>query len=456
MGHYRPDNGDFADDDTIEITNLPRDGIAQGQEQSEPQPNERQTISLRARPHRKQALIRNSIVGGIAGGALILFLVMLLTGTPWQHAFSIFLSPTPTPASLSGDNFFYFQDLPSWGTVTLDGQRLDAIPTTQNHPPLALASGQYQLVWQASPFLPYRCTLIVPPGPPPLSVGRHSCLVGATMLQFNNRPINAIFMPISLTQLPSEPRTELVKATQALLNTQQETAIIPAGDYYLGMDGTQRASFAFQAVQHYILDTNSTQPPTCTGFGPTKNCSIGIQDCRLFCTLPPSSPGIWQVAAIFHSEWDYAPLPGSHNKPPIASAEQDEQFVTLQIHRLHNGWLVSFVKSADNFDNIKCVTSEQELSVPNASKYEPISISQAALNYAFVSAPGNNIDCLAAIWIGNDSLTGATGSPSAWLVERFGVLESGNEEAHHIWPQLPLATHSIQQIAAQVAQNAKL
>lgn len=279
------------------------------------------------------------------------------------------------------------------------------------------------------------------------------------MAQFKNRPINAIFMPISLTQLPNQQRTALITATQALLNTQQETATIPAGDYYLGPDGTQRATFPFQATQHYILDTDSNQPPTCTGFGPTKSCSIGIEDCRLFCTLqqtPSGSADIWRVAAIFHSEWDYAPLPGSHNKPPIASAEQDEQFVMLQIHWLNDGWQVSFVKSADNFDAIKCVSSEQELSAPNASKYEPVSISQAALNYAFVSAPGNNIDCLAAIWVGSDSLTGATGSPSAWLVERFGVLESGNDEAHHIWPQLPLATHSIQQIAAQIAQNAKL
>lgn len=455
MSHYSRDDNNFADDDAIEITNLPLDGATQGQEQ----PDERQRISLRARRDRKQTLVRNSIVGSIAGCALIIFLMMLLTDTPWQHAFSIFLPPTATPSSTSTDNLFYFQNLPSWGTVTLNGQPLSHIPTVQEYPPLQLATGQYKLVWQASPFLPYRCTLLVPPGPPPPSVGKNSCLVGTTMSQFGNRAINAIFIPISLTQLPGQQRTELIMATQALLNTQQETAIIPTGDYYLGPHGAQRATFPFQATQHYILDVDSNQPPTCTGFGPTKSCSIGIQDCRLFCTLqqiPSRTSAIWRVAAIFHSKWNYTPLPGSHNKPPISSAEQDEQFVMLQIHWLQNGWQVSFIKNINNFDNIKCVTSEQELASPNAPQYEPISIAQVALNYAFVSTPGNNIDCLTAIWIGSDSLTGATNSPSAWLIERFGVLESGNNEAHHIWPHLPVATPPIQRVAAQVARNAKL
>lgn len=464
MGRYSDHDhpNEFEDDDIIEIIDIPQDAVMPEQDfpkkPSETSPLEVQRISLRARRDPKKAALRNSIVGGITGIALLVLLIFVLADTPWQQAFSIFL-PARQTLSTGAKSFFYFQGLPSWGTVSLNGRPLNTIPMPSTHTPLSLIPGQYLLTWQAIPFRSYRCLLVVPPGSPSSSEHRDSCLIGATMFQFDYQPVNSIFIPISLLQLPDHPRSELIMTTQNLLNTLQTTSIIPAGDYYLGTNGVPtQAPFAFQATHRYILDTNINQPATCTGFGPTKSCAIGIQDCRLFCTLPADNTtttdqNMWRVAAIFHSEWDYTALPRSHQKPPIASAVQDEQFITLRIRWLGNGWQVSFVQSVDNFDDIRCVTSEQELSTPD---YQPLTVGEANLNFVFVSTPTNTIDCLTAVWVGNDSITGATVSPSAWLVERFGVLESGNTTAHHIWPQLPQAIPPVQSIAAQIALEVRL
>src|SRR5690242_8475024 len=96
---------------------------------------------------------------GIGVVAFILFAI-INDMLPEQHPANV-VSPVPSPRTNVG--FFYFQELPTWGTVLVDGQPLQQTPTIGTAAPIAIARGQHQLVWKAEPFQPFQCILQVPP-----------------------------------------------------------------------------------------------------------------------------------------------------------------------------------------------------------------------------------------------------------------------------------------------------
>src|SRR5206468_3777846 len=105
-------------------------------------------------------------------------------------------------------------------------------------------------------------------------------------------------------------RTSLSHAAQSLLDTLQSTEVVRPGERYVLAEDAhqiQTARTPLQATLHFLLDTDTRVPVSCSGLSLGEDCTIGDQDCRLFCTpLWPKTPGpAWDIAAIFHTTWQY-------------------------------------------------------------------------------------------------------------------------------------------------------
>lgn len=170
-------------------------------------------------------------------------------------------------------------------------------------------------------------------------------------------------------------RFELIQAVQSQLDTLQSTTIVQPGERYTLEEHPgqiRTATTLLRATLHFALDTNTRVPVICKGISLGEGCTIGGQDCRLFCTpLWPKTPGAaWDIAALFHSTWQYSTLDGK----PIASStaaaarpQREEQFVVLHVTWQQRHWQVGFEDQAlSSFDDPVCVATIG--SVGNVSK----------------------------------------------------------------------------------------
>jgi hypothetical protein len=426
------------DDEVVEISDLPQEGT--------PSPKKRQIRYLPgllfllrwSRRHRRfSALLTVSLVGL----ALLMLLGSVLPIQQMQEGKGLRAGQTPAP--LTGPDLFYFNPLPSWGTVELDEQPLAHVPVpiVGNEPPLRLPHGRHVLEWYAAPFEQQRCILFVPPQQ---GSGQTCTVTQAPSTAFAEHA-SLIILPVSLAQLPEKERTDLVHAAQSLLDTLQSTEMVQRGERYVLTEGSpqiQTASTPLQATLHFSLDTDTRIPVTCSGLSLGEGCTISGQDCRLFCTpLWPKTPGpAWDIAAIFHTTWQYTtpdgqPLEGSS---PTQRAAISAQFVTLHVTWTHGQWQVAFQnQGASSFDDPICVATIAEVGA-NPS-YHSVPGSSTALSWTYTSAYTAAGGCLAA----------AQGeqAPNVLLLRRFGVLLATNAEAHRLWPRLPVADSYEQQLA---------
>jgi hypothetical protein len=214
------------------------------------------------------------------------------------------LTPTPSPAAGLQNDLFYFKASPSWGYLTIDGHVVSPLPRMSVDRPLRLPPGQYVLVWRAAPFLAQRCTMTVPTKPgvdscrydPPIEVGIGSF---ASIITFSE----------SLNTLSTTQRALLIQAVQEELGimSQYSEMVQPGEPYALSSEIADAAHnpcrLTLQVVLCYAiaaqplkaslsfqLDMDTLQDSPCTTSGA---CSLGGQDCRLFCDAADIVGMLW-------------------------------------------------------------------------------------------------------------------------------------------------------------------
>lgn len=178
------------------------------------------------RQHRRVSVFGTVSLVGIA--------LMILAGSvlPFQQIREgKGLGPAPTPLPLSGPDLFYFNPLPSWGTVLLDGHPLAHVPVpiVRDEPPVRLPQGRHVLEWYAAPFAPQRCTLFVPT----LWSAEQMCNVTHAPSTALASSASLVTIPVSLAQLPQHERVALIQATQSLLDTLPSTEAVQPGEHYI-------------------------------------------------------------------------------------------------------------------------------------------------------------------------------------------------------------------------------
>ncbi|HEX6481508.1 MAG TPA: hypothetical protein VF043_21925 [Ktedonobacteraceae bacterium] len=471
------ENDQPQDDFEIEITNLDAQDqtIAGNKATSSPKPFIQSLNYQFLLRHRGLQLL---ITSGVVALAMLVILgstagirSLLSGGTE---------SPLPTPATSSRprNDLFYFQLNPPWGHLSIDGHTVARMPVDSTDPPLSLSPGQHKLLWQAAPFRPVSCILVVPVISNP-STCNHSQFTPEN----TNQLISIVELRVSTDLLPATRRTALLAATQAALDKEQHSQTVLAGESYavpseIAGPGHKACRLEkqvvlcftttkqqLQATLRFQLDTDITYGAPCSD---GQACSYNGFDCRLFCSLTdgqwPDSPPVvppasaWGVVVPVHSFWQFTTATGQvvagDEADNFVGGIENEHLVALEITWDGVAWRVSVLPAnSQGFFSVPVCDSALG-DAQNLVNNVIINNVQISTSYQFAYGNDPSAGCL--IEVAQEQVPYVTPTPTssppvmAYLLHRFGVLVAANAQAHHLWPFLPIADENEQHIVQQL------
>ena len=444
------------DDDVVEITHLHQDDEAG----SANTPRFFTQTWLLSPKYRKQKTIAAAMCMGLA------LLIVLFALTPVSRLFLGGSPPTVEPST----SYFGLDANPPWGSLSVDGKRV-ALFSRGAYTLFSLPPGQHTLTWHAAPFAPQQCRISVP-----LGSGRDTCQFPDAAPHLGGTISAYISFPTNLTMLSARQRTALIQAAQAVLDRQQSSETVQAGEVYAqtpAVSGTntrsctvvlQRAAICFaaahqplQATLRLQLDTGPSPAAPCANGA----CDSGNQDCRLLCDVPAfagsniiSSPTVWQASVLVQLLWQFTTRDGrvvEENQPDsFILGQQNALTVPLNITWNGMGWGVIPTSHSGSFgsDAPVCQAAVGDMYTLVLASAPPNTEPQ------LVPGPTPASGCLISIPPGS----GLHGTPMptppasmvAYVIQRFGVLLAVNAMAHRLWPFLPVADASTQHIAQQL------
>lgn len=451
MFEFNNDDSPLPGEQEIEISDVP--GIDSG---SGKVPLIRR-ISLAPRfssRQRRQQAITTGVVILIA-----LTILLAITSSVRNLVVTQFSGSSTKQEVLTGSNLFYFQDLPSWGTIYVDDKPLAKAPTVDSAPPTRLPTGFHRITWRAEPFKSLSCTLVIPPDPE-----RQSCTTRATGTNEYTRDATLIEFPItpSLDLLSVSQQHALVQKTQELLDQLQSTTTLQKGEYYTynqDVHSPEIATRPLQAKLRFLLDTNTTTSGRCIGPNFGAACSIGENDCRSFCTLSwpqngaTSATPVWHIAAVVRPTWHYSSQDEVASFPSSTSMMGDQYFATFRVEWKQGKWFVSFHRQGtSSFDDPNCIAAIGMI-ISNPS-YLLIERTQQRVTWTFSSGANRADGCLARATLHDSTMQLPLSQDSeAYILYRFGVLVSADDSAHLLWSQLPQGSQATQDIALNIARQ---
>ena len=443
------------DDAAVEITDLHQDD----EEGSANVPRFFTGNWLFSRRYRKQ----RNIVAAICSGLMLL--IILFTVTPVNRFFFHGSTVTSKPTS----TFFGLDANPPWGSLSVDGKRV-AVISRGAYTIFSLQNGQHTLTWQAAPFAPQQCRILVP-----LEFDRDTCQFSDAAPELGNTIRAYIRFSANVDTLAAVQRTALLQETQAVLDRQQSSETIQVGEMYAQtpeVAGSNRRSCRvirgvavcfttahepLKAVLNLQMDAGSSPAAPCTNGG----CDSSSQNCRLFCDVPAfvgsnftQSPAIWQASVQVQLLWQFTTSEGrvveKNQADSFLLGQQNASPIILNITWNGRGWGVTFNGQSGSFgnDDPVCQASTGDVysllfgSTPLNSELRVIS--------GFTYATG----CLIKISLLPSLNSTPTPTPSAsqvaFVMQRFGVLLAVNALAHRLWPFLPVANASTQILAQRL------
>ena len=444
------------DDDVVEITNLPQDDEAG----SSNTPRFFMETWLLSPKYRKQKTIATAVCMGLA------LLIVLFALTPVSRLFPPGSSPTVEPSTY----YFGLDANPPWGSLSVDGKRV-ALFSRGAYTLFSLPRGQHTLTWRAAPFAPQQCRISVP-----VDFESATCQFPNATPHLGGTISAYIGFPANLTMLSAVQRTALIQAAQAVLDRQQSSETVQAGEVYAqtsAVSGTntrsctvvlQLAAICFAAAHQPLkatlrlqLDTGPSPDAPCANGA----CDSGNQDCRLFCDGPAfagsnitRSPAVWQASVQVQLLWQFTTRDGrvveENQADSFILGQQNALTIPLNITRNGMGWGVTpnSQSSAFGSDDPVCQAAFGDMYT--------LVFASTTLNTEPQLVPGPTYasGCLITIPLGS-GLNGTpmptpTASTVAYVIQRFGVLLAVNALAHRLWPFLPVADASAQHLVQQL------
>ncbi|GAC1618763.1 MAG: hypothetical protein NVS4B9_09280 [Ktedonobacteraceae bacterium] len=403
----------------------------------------------------------------LISGSIIATLLLILIGiSPVRDLVigSLFPPAPGGPAREVGqDAFFYLQTIPAWGKWYLDDKQLTRVPVFSDEKPLRIAAGKHTLAWRAEPFQELSCTLLVPP-----DLAHQTC---HTRRQGENAfasSSNVVSLPVppSIAQLPQAQRQALLQATRNYLDTFQSSETVHPGEMYRynTAGAAHLARQAMQARLHFQLDTDTSAPARCGGpqLGPACTNAANGSDCRLFCTLAwserdtPDRLASWDVGVVTRPSWEYV-APGQQTDSEAGRPENqgDQQFTTLHITWQQNAWHVTAHPQGDSpFDDPNCIAVVSK--IPNILPLGRASGGDEGQQIVrnFTSGSDRAMGCLATARVEKTANPGQPPIVShAYFLWRFNVLLAVNDEAHQLWPDLPLSGPAGKSIVQEITNH---
>ncbi len=444
------------DDDVVEITNLNQDDEAG----SSNTPRFFMETWLLSPKYRKQKTIATAVCMGLG------LLIVLFALTPVSRLF-----PPGSPPTVEPSTYYFGLDAnPPWGSLSVDGKRV-ALFSRGAYTLFSLPRGQHTLTWYAAPFAPQQCRISVP-----VDFGSATCQFPDAAPHLGGTISAYISFPANLTMLSATQRTALIQAAQAVLDRQQSSETVQAGEVYTqtsAVSGTntrsctvvlQRAAICFatahqplKATLRLQLDTGPSPDAPCANGA----CDSGNQDCRLFCDVAAFvgsnitlSPAVWQASVQAQLLWQFTTRDGrvveENQADSFILGQQNALMVSLNITWNGMGWGVTPTSQSGSFgsDDPVCQAAFGDM-------YTLVFASTPLdTEPQLVPGPTHASGCLITIPLGS-GLNGTpmptpTASTVAYVIQRFGVLLAVNALAHRLWPFLPVADASTQHLVQQL------
>jgi hypothetical protein len=391
-------------------------------------------------------------------------------------------SPLPTAATSSRplNDLFYFQLNPPWGHLSIDGHTVAHVPTDSTDSPLSLPSGQHKLLWQAAPFHPVSCIVVVP-----IIANPSTCNHSQFTPENTNQLVSIIELRVSTDLLPDTQRTALLAATQAALDQEQHNETVLPGEAYAVPSESSGAGhnacrlekqvvLCYTTAKQQLRATFRLQLDTDTSYGAPcsdgQACSYNGFDCRLFCSLTdaqwPNSPPLvpsnsaWDVVVPVHSFWKYTTLTGQvvleNEADNFVRGIANEHMVALEVTWNGVEWHVSFLSPDQQFPISAPVCDSALGDAGNLVSYIDSNGQGQQIETLFQSAYDKNLAAGCLVKVTQQQSPFVTPTPTssppvmAYLLHRFGVLIAANAQAHHLWPFLPVADANEQHIVQQL------
>ncbi len=441
-----------ASEDDLDVEIIDLDALSSG-DAAKPTEQPPVHVSRKSQRSKRQHLLRVSVTVAIVGVALFIILAKSAPLYRWLPG----LTPAPSaPANTSilpGGDSFYIDASPLWGRLSIDGNPLKHVPIWGKDGPVRLTPGQHHITWQAEPFQPLHCTVSVP-------VDHSDTCHYMSTQEYNFGPTQVKIVPNSwqlmlydsLATLSPGQRNALTQATQAALDTEQSTETVYPGERYVHIQGKRIVDIARQpllATLHFQLDTGGPNSSCAQNPG---QCSFPIgmtgfqaQNCLLFCTLREqgvySKDNSWSAIAIVNSLWDYTTLDGHtvFRNQPVVIPGMAPTFGLIKITWVEGNWHVVIGDS-----HLACISAEN-------IAVNMLQSSGGGFGLATTSGVVNADGCLIRLQMNQNTPTPTLdSSDTVYLLYRFGVTLAANNQAHHLWPQLPMADAYERSLAQQL------
>lgn len=368
------------------------------------------------------------------------------------------------------DHFYIESDVP-WTEVRLDGTRV-SVSRAGDKTSLYVGPGKHSIIWEAVPFRPQRCTFTIPisfafPCASALEVVRNPDRVPNAQVFLLHEPL--------FTLAPDEQQA-LMGAAQRALDTRAGRAAIQPGElYFTEQSGATTARQLLYGDLHLALqvDAMSSRPPCSLNlFSTTPTCAFSEDNCQRLCSISQSSAQQlvgtkvseqdWVVLAVVMPTWTYSLPQGNAiatNQPIDAGAAAvTGQFLILAIRYTAPDWHVVPLFGPDVIAPLAQTLVGTDLIDPACAAARDLfvagSTADESAHYAQVrlaSGPDPSDGCLVVATLRSAGGTPTPSGPTAYFLERCGVLYAVNSQAHEISPYLPQANEDEQRIAEQLS-----
>jgi hypothetical protein len=345
-------------------------------------------------------------------------------------------SPTATPAP-GYDTFLWEHSVP-WGELLIDthpGPDVSGSATRRDADGLPqgivfrLPPGRHTLTYRALPFPTLTCTLSVPVSRADTCPLNRSVDFGFLVPYAPSTRL--LDLQATVDRLPTDQRQALLATTQAYFTAQTSShppGTLAVGDHYLDPTGQlARATSALQLQPQVRLDASVDQyfRETCA----TLCSATGLDQY--------SSPDGWAVLAPLNLTWQYATAGGTEvasSGPAQPQGVAPYTMIPLRVGWQDGRWQTPTELFPDaQADPVICPIGTHQLEVA-------VQASSGANAYGWPAAVTTAEHGCVFAGSARDVTTGNSVGPIALVLYRAGALVAVNDQAHQIFPTLPVAS----------------
>ncbi|HLZ24502.1 MAG TPA: hypothetical protein VKQ30_20500 [Ktedonobacterales bacterium] len=378
--------------------------------------------------------------GATAWGAVLLACVLIAVSSPAiRGSLGKLLhgaARTGQAATTPGAETIYFEHAVPWGNLSIDGRTIPP-PTDTTTDSMIVAPGHHTLVYDAPPFVPLRCSFQVP-----ITVQDNCPLEFAPPPQSVPSELYVRIVDLGATpdRLPASQIPALSSVIDTALGSLASQTYMPAGSTYLAENG-RPASTAQPLVATLVFrlntDANIVVPYLPGGFLCSQICYLGDT---------AGIPGGWGILALAHVTWNYA-LPQGYSvllhAPASPVPDGSIALVTASV-TWDGSWHAVAVPGQNQFGMSPiCEIANDLLPTSPPGDTDPGTYTQRAEIPTPTAADG----CLLTIELNY----GRMQVHRALVLYRFGILVAANDDAHQLYPGLPVASSEDRALAEHIA-----